>query len=55
MAHRGKRRTGDAWGDDISKERKAELEARLQAWGSEADHGSEKDYLMQLVTAPWTR
>src|SRR5690348_4957884 len=29
----------NAWGDDISDGRKAELEQRLQAWEREADHG----------------
>lgn len=33
---------GDAWGDDISEERKAVLEQRLQAWQAEADHGERK-------------
>jgi uncharacterized protein YjbI with pentapeptide repeats len=31
-----------AWGDDISDERKAELDARVQAWAQEADHGDRK-------------
>ena len=31
-----------AWGDDISDERKAELESRLQAWDQETDHGNRK-------------
>jgi uncharacterized protein YjbI with pentapeptide repeats len=30
---------GEKWGDDITEERKAWLEARLQAWEQEADHG----------------
>jgi uncharacterized protein YjbI with pentapeptide repeats len=38
MADEGKQSTGDAWGDDVSDGRKAELEARLQAWEREADH-----------------
>lgn len=33
---------GDAWGDDISPERQAELEQRLQQWASESDHGERK-------------
>ncbi len=32
----------DAWGDDISDERKAELEARLQAWEQNSDHGEQE-------------
>jgi hypothetical protein len=36
------RAAGDAWGDDISEERKAELQARLQAWEQEVDHGERK-------------
>lgn len=31
--------TGDAWGDNISDERKAELERKLQAWEQEVDRG----------------
>jgi hypothetical protein len=38
----GNQATGDKWGDDISEERQAELEARLQAWEMEADHGERK-------------
>jgi uncharacterized protein YjbI with pentapeptide repeats len=37
MADQGKQSMGDAWDDEISDERKAELEARLQAWEQEAD------------------
>ncbi|HEX6796980.1 MAG TPA: pentapeptide repeat-containing protein [Ktedonobacterales bacterium] len=37
-----KRAVGNAWGDDISPERQAELEQRLQAWEQEADHHSEQ-------------
>lgn len=33
---------GDAWGDDISDERKAELEQRLQAWEQGVNHGERK-------------
>ncbi len=42
MADEGKQSGGDAWGDDISDERKAELEQRLQAWEQEADHGERR-------------
>jgi hypothetical protein len=30
------------WGDDIGDERKAELDARLQAWAQETDHGTRR-------------
>jgi uncharacterized protein YjbI with pentapeptide repeats len=43
MTDEGNRTTGDAWGDDISEERQAELAARLQAWEQEADHGERKE------------
>src|SRR5262249_40684654 len=39
MADEGKPSLGDAWGDAISDERQAELEARLHAWEQAADHG----------------
>jgi hypothetical protein len=42
MADEGKQTAGDAWGDDISKERKAELEARLRVWEQEDDHGERR-------------
>src|SRR5258708_673278 len=42
VADEGKQTGGDAWGDDISEERQAELEQRLQAWEQEADHGERK-------------
>ncbi|MGZ6285886.1 MAG: hypothetical protein ACXWQ5_21675 [Ktedonobacterales bacterium] len=31
MADEGEQASGDAWGDDVSDERKAELEQRLHA------------------------
>ncbi len=39
MADEGEQASSDVWGDDISDDRKAELEQRLQAWQQEADHG----------------
>ncbi len=42
MADEGKQAWSDAWGDDISAERKAVLEQRLQAWEQETDHGERK-------------
>lgn len=42
MADVGERASCDAWGDDISDERKAYLEQRLQAWEQEAEHGEQK-------------
>src|SRR5215469_9764377 len=42
MADEGNRATGDAWGDDISEERKAVLKARLYEWERESDHGERK-------------
>jgi uncharacterized protein YjbI with pentapeptide repeats len=42
MADEGNQATGDAWGDDISEERKAMLEAELQAWEQEVDHKGRK-------------
>lgn len=33
---------GDAWSDDISRERQAELVQQLQAWRQEVDHGERK-------------
>jgi hypothetical protein len=33
---------GDAWGDDISDERKGELDAMVAAWEAETDHGDRK-------------
>lgn len=42
MADNGQQPAGDAWGDVISDERKAELEERLQAWEQETDHGERK-------------
>jgi hypothetical protein len=32
-------RQGNAWGDDLSDERKAEREERLQEWAQETAHG----------------
>jgi uncharacterized protein YjbI with pentapeptide repeats len=42
MAEEGNQTTGDAWGDDIIVERKATLEARLQAWEQEVDHDGKR-------------
>ncbi len=42
MADEDEQASGDAWGDDISEERKAYLEQRLQAWEQEANHGKRK-------------
>jgi uncharacterized protein YjbI with pentapeptide repeats len=39
MEDEGKQSSGDAWGDDISEGRKAELETKLQTWGQEFVHG----------------
>ena len=33
---------GTRWGDPVSESRKAQLEARLEAWANEADHGDRK-------------
>jgi uncharacterized protein YjbI with pentapeptide repeats len=33
---------GTRWGDPISEERQAELQARLDAWAAETDHGARK-------------
>jgi Pentapeptide repeats (8 copies) len=38
MADEGKQSTGDAWGDDISDERKAELQDYLNRWQREVSH-----------------
>lgn len=42
VADESKQATGNAWGDDISEGRKAELEAMLQDWEDEADHGKRR-------------
>ncbi len=42
MADEEKQSSGDAWNDDITGERKAELEAVLQAWAHDADHGEKR-------------
>ncbi|HEV2460003.1 MAG TPA: hypothetical protein VGS80_16725 [Ktedonobacterales bacterium] len=42
MADESKQTAGNAWGDDISPERQAELEQRLHAWEQDADHGTWK-------------
>ncbi len=42
MADEDEQASGDVWGDDISEERKAYLEQRLQAWEQEANHGKRK-------------
>ncbi len=33
---------GIAWGDDISEERQSELNAILDAWEAESDHGERR-------------
>ena len=33
---------GDAWGDDITEEREAELGAILAIWDTEIDHGDRR-------------
>jgi len=35
-------KVGEAWGESITQACAAELEARLQAWEQEADHGKRK-------------
>lgn len=42
MADERKQAGGNAWGDGISRECKAELEEWLQAWANEADHGKKR-------------
>ncbi|HEY7020176.1 MAG TPA: hypothetical protein VH349_03600 [Ktedonobacterales bacterium] len=35
-------KSADAWGDDITEEREAELGAILATWDAEADHGNRR-------------